>query len=157
MSKAEPRVVQATGLRLKILGFRRALFGQSSMGRYGAIGLTGVGLDFIIFAVLIFGGVPPVTATVLGTLFGITNNYILNAVLNFRFRLNLPHGAKFLTVGLLGLGLSVLIVATITSLGQTAVVAKIISIGIVVTAQFVANKYWTFGFRRYAGPSESAS
>ena len=82
------------------------LFGEASVGRYAVIGLSGVLLDTLLFVLLTGAGVDPLAATVMSTVAGIVNNYVLNARLNFRTPLNLVHLRRFSTVGLLGLAVA---------------------------------------------------
>ena len=121
------------------------LFGPASVGRYAAIGVTGVTLDTVLFVVLTRAGMAPVAATVLSTTAGILNNYVLNAKLNFGTSLNLVHGRRFLTVGLIGLVVAAVSLQVLIALGVDEVVAKVISIPVVVVSQFVVNKRWSFG------------
>lgn len=118
--------------------------GRGSVGRYGVIGVTGVGIDFIIFALLISAGIIPVLATSVGTLAGIINNYTWNSLLNFRMKLSGSRGVKFLTVGLLGLATSAGLLQVFISIGLDPIPAKWLSIPVVVGGQFLANKFWTF-------------
>ena len=121
-----------------------ALFGDGSVGRYALIGLSGVALDFLLFALLTQAGVPPLTATVLSTLAGIGNNYVLNARYNFRSGLTAVGARRFLTVGLLGLAVAALSLQALLVLGLAALPAKAVSLPCVLLAQFLANKHWTF-------------
>ena len=118
--------------------------GRGSVGRYGVIGVTGVAIDFIIFALLVSAGMLPVIATTISTLAGITNNYTWNSLLNFRLKLSGTRGAKFLTVGLIGLATSAGLLQLLITLGLDPITAKWLSIPIVVGGQFLANKFWTF-------------
>ena len=118
--------------------------GRGSVGRYGVIGVTGVAIDFIIFALLVRAGMLPVLATTISTLAGITNNYTWNSLLNFRLKLSGKRGAKFLTVGLIGLATSAGLLQLLITLGLDPITAKWVSIPVVVGGQFLANKFWTF-------------
>ena len=118
--------------------------GRGSVGRYGVIGVTGVAIDFVLFALLIRAGLFPVLATTISTLAGITNNYTWNSLLNFRLKLSGKRGAKFLTVGLIGLATSAGLLQLLITLGLDPITAKWLSIPVVVGGQFLANKYWTF-------------
>ena len=122
----------------------RLLSGRGSAGRYGVIGLTGVALDFVIYAILVRSGVMPVIATSISTLAGITNNYTWNSLLNFRLRLSSKRGARFLSVGLIGLAGSAGLLQLIMMTGLDAISAKWLSIPVIVGGQFLANKFWTF-------------
>lgn len=118
--------------------------GRGSVGRYAVIGGSGVTLDFLIFWGLVTLGMAPTFATALGTLTGIVNNYWWNSALNFRTPISSRRGGRFIVVGLSGLVFSVALFQTLTSLGAGPIAAKWISIPLVVTAQFLANKFWTF-------------
>ena len=122
----------------------RSGFGPGSLGRYAAIGLSGVALDLVLFAVLVRLGVGPLPATVLSTLAGILNNYVLNARLNFGTGVALSSGWRFVLVGLLGLGLAAGSLEVLLRLGMSPLPAKLVSIPCVVAAQFLANKHWSF-------------
>lgn len=123
----------------------RWVSGRGSIGRYGVIGVTGVAIDFLIFALLIRTGMLPVIATTISTLAGITNNYTWNSLLNFRMKISGKRGVKFLTVGVLGLATSAGLLQLFLSLGLVPITAKLLSIPVVVAGQFLANKFWTFG------------
>jgi len=121
--------------------------GPGSLGRYAAIGICGVTLDVVLFVVLTRAGIDPVPATVLSTLAGITNNYVLNATLNFGTGLSIGSGWRFLAVGLLGLVLAAASLELLLVLGLSSLVAKAISVPCVVAGQFLANKHWSFAAR----------
>lgn len=118
--------------------------GKGSVGRYGFIGVTGVAVDLTIFAVLIGAGMFPVIATTFSTLVGITNNYTLNSLLNFRVALSSKRGMKFLAVGSIGLASSAGLMQLFMSAELDSFAAKWLSVPIVVSGQFLANKLWTF-------------
>jgi putative flippase GtrA len=118
--------------------------GRGSVGRYGVIGVTGVAIDFITFSLLIRAGMVPVLATTISTLAGITNNYTWNSLLNFRLKLSGRRGAKFLTVGLIGLATSAGLLQLLITLGLDPITAKWVSIPVVVGGQVLANKLWSF-------------
>ena len=122
----------------------RSAVGPGSVGRYGLIGICGVTLDFLLFFVLTRAGMDPLPATVLSTLAGIVNNYVLNALLNFSTGLSLRSGWRFIAVGLLGLVLAAISLDVLIRLGLSPLAAKAISIPCVVAAQFLANKHWSF-------------
>ncbi len=123
---------------------RSALFGQRSLGRYGLLGLIGLGLDLLVFAVLIAALVLPVVATVISSFVGIVTNYVLNARFNFHQTLNCGQLVKFVVVGAVGLGLAALLLQVFIWWGAGVWLAKIVSLVIVVLGQYSANKFWTF-------------
>ena len=122
----------------------RSSFGPGSLGRYAAIGVSGVALDVVLFAVLVRLGVGPLPATVLSTLAGILNNYVLNARLNFGTGLGLSSGWRFVLVGLLGLGIAAASLELLLRLGMPLLPAKLVSLPCVLAGQFLANKHWSF-------------
>lgn len=122
----------------------RSGFGPGTFGRYAAIGVSGITLDVLLFALLIAAGVGPLPATVVSTLAGIVNNYVLNARTNFGTGLSLRTGWRFITVGLVGLVLAAALLELLLRLGLGPLPAKLVSIPCVVIAQFFANKHWSF-------------
>ncbi len=120
-------------------------FGVGSIGRYGLIGVTGVALDFVVYLLLTQLGVFPVLANLFSTLLGITNNFIWNSLINFKEGLSPIRGAKFATVGLLGLTASTLMLSVFLFVGLDPISAKWLTVPLVVSAQYLANKVWTFG------------
>lgn len=122
----------------------RLLVGRNSAGRYALIGFSGVFLDFLIFTVLSLNGTTPLIASAVGTLAGILNNYFWNSKLNFHIRVSSSRGIKFLTVGVAGLLLSSGMLLGMLTLGITPMIAKMMTLPVVVIAQFLSNKFWTF-------------
>lgn len=122
----------------------RTIIGRASVGRYGFIGMTGVGVDLLVFGALVAAGMQPVGATLVSTSFGILNNYILNSILNFRMSLSRSRGFRYVLVGICGLSASALLIYLLSTAGLSPVMAKLVSIPLVVFGQFLANKHWTF-------------
>ena len=120
------------------------MFGRGSVGRYGVIGVSGATLDFAVFSLLIAAGLIPLVSTSISTLLGITNNYTWNSLLNFRIALSSRRGAKFLTVGLIGLASSAALLQGLIVAGLDPLAAKLLSIPVIALGQFIANKLWTF-------------
>ncbi len=121
-----------------------ALLGRGTLGRYALIGVSGITLDFLLFVVLTRVGVDPVPATVVSTLVGIVNNYVLNATVNFGTGLSVTSGWRFIAVGLLGLLIATVSLEVLIRLGLDPLAAKVISVPCVVAGQFLANKHWSF-------------
>lgn len=124
--------------------FADPIIERGSIGRYVAIGMTGMALDALLFVLFIHLGIAPVLATLLSTLTGIINNYVLNSKFNFHMALNVTSGLRFIIVGFLGLLLSVIVLQLLLGAGVSAIGAKAVSIPAVVVSQFLANKYWSF-------------
>lgn len=135
----ETRAESATRSRAQLPGF-----GRASVGRYALIGVCGVTLDMVLFALLVDVSLLPVVATVVSTSAGIANNYVLNARYNFGTTVDLVSGRRFVTVGLLGLVVAAVSLQVLVVLGLGALSAKLVSLPVVLAGQFLANKNWSF-------------
>ncbi len=124
--------------------FLTSFFGRESLGKYSLIGVSGVTLDAISYSILIVLSFHPILATVIGTLLGISNNYILNSHFNFFKSLSISTGLRFLTVGVIGLIVSAGLLHFTLKLGMNPIQGKLLTIPFVVSGQFIANKFWTF-------------
>jgi hypothetical protein len=74
------------------------------------------------------------------------------APFNFRTGIRVSHGGRFAAVGAAGFAVSALGVHLMTEHGVSSARAKALTIPVVVTAQFLANKYWSFAHRRATTP-----
>ncbi len=113
---------------------------------YAVIGVSGATLDFVLFEIFLWAGLSMQFANFISVSAGITNNFFLNARLNFRVsdRL-LRRFAAFYAVGMVGLGLSAAILELgVGWLGFSARIAKASSIVIVVVTQYSLNKVLAF-------------
>lgn len=114
---------------------------------YCLIGFSGVCLDFIVYTVLTkHFNIYYQIANAIGVICGICNNFFLNAFFNFRQKDCLfVRFCSFCSVGLLGLGISALLLwFMIDIFDWNKIIAKIVIIFIVTMIQFVLNKYITF-------------
>lgn len=111
------------------------------------IGCVGASFDFIVFWLLTNRvGIYYQLSNFIGVLFGITNNFFLNAFLNFKTTDRLfVRFASFLGVGLTGWCVSAgLLWAFIDRMGMANTYAKLLTIFFVTAVQFVLNKFVTF-------------
>ncbi len=113
---------------------------------YCCIGAVGASLDFALFALLERLGWDPVLATAVSVSLGIVTNFVLNVLFNFKTRHRLiVRFLSFYAVGVFGIFLSMATIFLLTVLGtMDPLLAKLISIPLVVVAQFGLNKYVTF-------------
>lgn len=114
---------------------------------YAIIGVSGVTLDFVIFAFLTkVVALDPLVANVISTTFGITNNFVLNAFFNFKKRDALLYRfISFYAVGVVGIVLSTLILRALhDGLGLDPLIAKFVSLIFVLIAQYSLNKKISF-------------
>lgn len=115
---------------------------------YCVIGASGATLDYLIFLGLsAWTPISPVLASGISVSAGIVNNFILNVWFNFRDRTHLfKRFVAFYAVGFAGVLLSMLIIYVAHDrMGVAPWLAKLISIPIVVIAQFWLNKSVAFG------------
>ncbi len=114
---------------------------------YSLIGCSGVMLDLLLFALLFnMFGVDKNLATLMSTLTGMTNNFLLNAYFNFKVHSNLLRRLlEFYCVGLVGIVITVLLFKLFAdSMGMNANVVKVGSLPLILIVQFLLNKHWTF-------------
>jgi putative flippase GtrA len=115
---------------------------------YTLIGLSGVALDYILFALgtKVFG-IGILLANFIAISAGIINNFWLNTKYNFKTRDNLlKRFALFYAVGAIGLALSeLLIVVFHYGAGLDELLAKLFTLPFVLVFQFFFNKRFSFG------------
>jgi putative flippase GtrA len=114
---------------------------------YAIIGFSGAGIDYGVYILLLkFLGWNYLWANILSTSIGITNNFILNAFLNFKVRDRLfKRFLSFYGVGLLGLVVAMaLLWAQVGLIGISPVIAKLLTIIVVVLLQYNLNKRLSF-------------
>lgn len=114
---------------------------------YGIIGCCSSGLDFIIFTFLVsFLGWNYIFANCCSVLAGIITSFTLNRNFNFRVKdKSKQRFGIFLFVGLSGMLLSnVILGVCISMFNLNDMLAKLLSIVLVVVFQFILNKNITF-------------
>lgn len=119
---------------------------------YSIIGLSGVALDYLSYAALLnLLGWNYLTANILSTSLGITNNFVLNAFLNFKVRDRfLRRFLTFYGVGVLGLMVTMILLwCQVEFAGVPPLLAKLLTIVVVVLLQYNMNK--RLSFRRFHG------
>ncbi|MGW1682065.1 GtrA family protein [Saccharopolyspora sp. NPDC002376] len=127
---------------------RREPLVSRSLLRYAMIGASGVLLDYLLFLLLYNAfGVHPQVANAISTTAGITNNFVLNALFNFRKRDRiLVRFLRFYAVGLAGIGLTFVLLQVFSGwLGIDPNLVKAASLPIVLIVQYTINKKWSFG------------
>ena len=114
---------------------------------YAAIGVSGLLLDIIFFAILFnLVEIDKQIANFISTSIGITNNFILNSKFNFKVNDKmLRRFVSFYAIGFLGLGLTAIFFFVLTDrMGVNANITKVISLPFVLVFQFVLNKLISF-------------
>ena len=115
--------------------------------KYCIIGCSGALLDFITYTILIKAfGMNYLLANALSVTVGITNNFFLNAYLNFKVTDNMfKRFISFYLVGMLGLVISeILLYLLVDIMSMNSIIAKIITIFVITIVQFILNKTITF-------------
>ncbi|PAZ10759.1 dolichyl-phosphate beta-D-mannosyltransferase [Streptomyces sp. SA15] len=115
--------------------------------RYTLIGGSGVVVDLLVFLLLHNSvGLDEQLANWISTTLGITNNFILNALITFDRRDRIVvRFLRFYAVGLTGIALTFLLFLVFTdSLGIDANIVKAGSLPLVLALQFVLNRKWSF-------------
>ncbi|GAB3701360.1 GtrA family protein [Saccharopolyspora tripterygii] len=115
---------------------------------YTVIGGSGVLLDYLLFLVLFnYFGMHHQLANVLSTTAGITNNFVLNSLFNFRKTDRIVvRFLRFYAVGIAGIVLTFLLLAVFSTwIGIDANLVKLASLPVVLLFQYTINKRWSFG------------
>lgn len=113
---------------------------------YGIIGGFCAALDFGIYSLLCYFEVLPyLWANVISTHVGIFTSFTLNRSLNFKVKDKATlRFLSFYLIGLMGLGLSSLMLWFMVDGGWNELICKLITIVVVALVQFFLNKYITF-------------
>lgn len=114
---------------------------------YGLIGGFCAALDFGVYTLLCYFEIMPyLWANVISIHVGIFTSFVLNRQINFKVKNKTAlRFLSFYTVGLVGLGISELMLYLMVTVGgMNELVCKLISIVVVALIQFVLNKYITF-------------
>ena len=116
--------------------------------KYCIVGVIGTAIDvLIVFLLVEFFSFNPLVAAVGGFLLAVSNNFFLNKIWTFRNKSS-RYGRlyiKFLLVSGVGLCFTLLIMYLLWSvLGVYYLLAKVLTSGVVLIWNFLANKFWTF-------------
>lgn len=133
--------------RTDSLGAHDRLIGRPLL-RYAVIGASGVLLDYLLFLLLFNAiGLHEQVANTISTTAGITNNFVLNALFNFRKRDRiLVRFLRFYVIGVAGIGLTFVLLQVFSGrLGIDPNLVKAGSLPVVLIFQYTINKKWSFG------------
>ncbi|MBU0731576.1 GtrA family protein [Patescibacteria group bacterium] len=118
--------------------------------RFALIGILNTGIDYVIYLVLTryveWFDENKVVATSIAFIVAATNSYFLNKIWTFRDKSRQVgrQYIKFFAVSLVGFGLNAIIFYFLLRLGLFDIFAKILTTGVVLFWNFLANKFWTF-------------
>ncbi len=121
--------------------------------KYCAVGVLGTLIDLVtVFLLVEFIVLNPIVAAIVGFLFAVTNNFFFNKNWTFKNTSSF-HGVlylRFFLVSSVGLLITSLLMYVFWSiLGIYYLLAKILISGIVLTWNFLANKFWTFHIKEH--------
>jgi putative flippase GtrA len=112
-----------------------------------AVSVLALGIDFGLYAALVYFGTPALVAAVIGYLAGGVLQYVLCSIWVFSTSLkNDPLGfVAFLVLSLVGLGITELVILIAhTWLGFDPYLAKVAAVGMAFTWNFLSRKYLLF-------------
>jgi len=127
------------------------LYSKKTFIKYSLVGVFVTGVDFAIFSVCLYIFTwPPVSSKVAAFLVAMSVSYALNRIWTFRSRVALVRRQfpRFLVVSVIGLSLSAFFIhLLIVRMSIHPLISNGITSCIVLTWNFLANKYWTFRIR----------
>lgn len=116
--------------------------------KYSIVGVMGTFIDLAsLYLFVEYFGIPLIPAVILSFLLAVTNNFVLNKIWTFRNKSKNYRKLyiKFLIVSLVGLGLTVTSMHIMVNIaGIWYMFAKALTSLLVLTWNFLANKFWTF-------------
>jgi putative flippase GtrA len=117
--------------------------------KFSAVGASGYVVNLAVYTTLVKGlGVHYILAALLAFCVAVTNNFLWNR--HWTFRATKGHmgfqAARFFTVSLLALGLNLVVLEVLVSIGDVEkVLAQAIAILAATPLNFIGNKLWSFG------------
>jgi len=146
----EPNANKARNTNLRIRSLVKVIFERALKMKttiiYGIIGVTAVVVDMsVFFALYNFLFIDPVMATIISVATATLYSFFTNVHLNFKTKDFIKTRlASFITVSLIGMGLSALAIAVFTSDSLSANLVKVFSLPPIVLLQYVLNANLTF-------------
>lgn len=127
------------------MSLRELFFRYQNFLLYAIIGGFCAALDFGVYSALCFI-LPYLWANVISTHCGIFCSFLLNRQYNFKVKdKTIKRFFSFYTVGLLGLGISSLLLYILVDIAHfNELICKLLTIVIVAIIQFLLNKFITF-------------
>ncbi|WP_226000308.1 GtrA family protein [Paenibacillus sp. BJ-4] len=118
--------------------------------RFGMVGLVNTGVDYVIFMLLAWAGVPVLVAQTISYSCGTANSYILNSRWTFnKQRSNDTHKSqlpKFIVINLIILGLTTLLLQLLhTGTELPLALCKLIATAGGMIINYIGSRYWVFG------------
>jgi dolichol-phosphate mannosyltransferase len=120
------------------------------LGKFCAVGAAGYVVNLGVYSLLLnAGNLHYLAAAVCSFLVAVANNYLWNRLWTFRGERGhfAYQGLRFLVVSALALGVNLLVLEGLVSLGVGKIWAQAIAIVVVTPLNFVGNKLWSFKSR----------
>lgn len=120
------------------------------LAKFATVGASGYAVNLAVYAALLEGaGVHYLAAASCSFIVAVANNYTWNRQWTFRRqRGHLAYqGMRFFVVSLLALGMNLLFLQILVTLGVPKIPAQAAAIALVFPFSFVANKLWSFRIR----------
>jgi putative flippase GtrA len=146
----EPPRVSAPEKRLAERRAARALRRPANwfqLGQFSIVGGTGYIVNLAVYTLLVtVVGVHYLLAAVCSFVVAVTNNYTWNRIWTFRHQRGhvAYQGMRFFVVAVLALGLNLVLLRLLVTLGVGRVLAQAIAIALVMPVNFLGNKLWSF-------------
>ncbi|WP_342427776.1 GtrA family protein [Paenibacillus sp. FSL L8-0158] len=120
------------------------------MIRFGIVGLVNTGVDYIIFMLLAWAGIPVIVAQIISYSCGTANSYILNSKWTFNKQLsnntNKGQLPKFIVINLIVLGITSLLLQVLhTGTELPLALSKLIATAVAMIINYIGSRYWVFG------------
>ncbi|WP_263559788.1 GtrA family protein [Paenibacillus polymyxa] len=120
------------------------------MIRFGIVGLVNTGVDYIIFMLLAWTGVPVVVAQIISYSCGTANSYILNSKWTFSKQqannTNKGQLLRFIVINLIVLGITSLLLQVLhTKTELPLALGKLIATATGMIINYIGSRYWVFG------------
>ena len=116
----------------------------TQLGQFSLVGVSNTAISFVVFAALRWAGTPAPAAAALGFIAGALNGYWWNGRWTFAGAGRRRSLVRYGVVQGAGAGLSAGIVSVGTSAGLAPFVAFVVSMVVVTSTTFVANRSWAF-------------
>jgi putative flippase GtrA len=123
----------------------------SQFVKFGIVGLSNTIISYIVYAALIYIGMPYLIASITGFVVGVLNSFLWNNLYVFKKNDNekrnpwLTLTKTFLAYAGTGLVMAnILLILFIEKYGISKYVAPLITLLITVPLNFIINKYWSF-------------
>lgn len=121
--------------------------------KYAIVWVIGTSIDVgILYILAVVLEYSLYISTVIAFIFAATNNFLLNKIWTFGDKNSWykRQYIKFLTVSIIGLGLTLLCMGFLVEIMYFPIIlSKLLTSGIVLSWNFLANKYWTFAWKLY--------